>query len=220
MAHFAVDERHALAETLRSVEPDSPTLCGDWTAAQLAAHLVLRERSIVEMSGRLPVRALHRHAERTMADYAAREPYARLVDQVDAGPSWHDLAGPVPVAWAWSIPVVREQANLLEYVVHHEDVRRAQPQWQPRALSDELQTAVWKRLPGLTRLTMRAAPVGMALRSPAHGLVRTPRGRRHGIAVTVTGTPVELALFAFGRQAVARIDYEGEPDAVAAARGI
>jgi uncharacterized protein (TIGR03085 family) len=216
---LAVDERRALAETLRSVAPDSPTLCGDWTAAQLAAHLVLRERSIVEMSGRLPVRALQRRAEHAMDEFAAREPYARLVDAVEAGPSWRDLNGPVPVAWAWSIPVVREQANLLEYLVHHEDVRRAAATWQPRDLPADVQAAVWKRLPGLARLTMRGAPVGLALRSPEHGEVRTPRARRHGVAVTVTGAPVELALFAFGRQAVAKVEYEGSPADVAAAQG-
>ena len=219
MSHLAVDERHALAETLRSVAPDSPTLCGDWTAAQLAAHLVLRERSIVEMSGRLPVRALQRRAEHAMDEFAAREPYARLVDAIDAGPTWHDVKGPVPVAWAWSIPVVREQANLLEYLVHHEDVRRAAETWQPRELPAPVQAAVWKRLPGLTRLTMRGAQVAIALASPEHGEVRTPRAKRDGVAVTVTGAPVELALFAFGRQAVARVEYDGAPADVALARG-
>ena len=219
MTHLAVDERHALAETLRSVEPDSPTLCGDWTAAQLAAHLVLRERSVAEMSGRLPVRALQRRAERGMDDFAARTPYADLVRAIEAGPSWHDLVGPVPVAWIWSIPAVREQANLLEYLVHHEDVRRAAPGWEPRALPADVQAAVWKKLPGLIRLTMRGAQPGVALHSPGHGTLRTPRARRDGTAVTVSGAPVELALFAFGRQAVAQVSYDGSPDDVAKARG-
>lgn len=171
------------------------------------------------MSGRLPVRALQRRAEHALEDFAAREPYARLVDDVDSGPSWHDVKGPVPVAWVWSIPVVREQANLLEYLVHHEDVRRAGAQWQPRQLPADVQAAVWKRLPGLTRLTMRGAAIGIALRSPEHGEVRTPRARRHGVAVTVSGAPVELALFAFGRQAVAKVEYEGKPADVATAQG-
>lgn len=154
-----------------------------------------------------------------MDGFAAREGYARLVEALDTGPSWREVVGPVPVAWAWSIPAVREQANLLEYLVHHEDVRRAAAEWQPRDLPDAVQAAVWRRLPGLTRLTMRKAPVGIALRSPAHGEVRTPTARRRGVAVTVAGEPVELALFAFGRQAVAMVDYEGEPDDVAAAQG-
>ena len=37
-------ERAALVTTMRAVGPDAPTLCGDWTTRDLAAHLVLRER--------------------------------------------------------------------------------------------------------------------------------------------------------------------------------
>ena len=33
-------ERRALVETMRTVGPDAPTLCGDWTTRDLAAHLV------------------------------------------------------------------------------------------------------------------------------------------------------------------------------------
>jgi hypothetical protein len=36
--------------------------------------------------------------------------------------------------------------------------------------------------------------------------------------VTVTGEPSELLLFAFGRQRVARVELEGEPDAVTTVR--
>jgi uncharacterized protein (TIGR03085 family) len=219
MAHFAADERRALAKTLRSADANSPTLCGDWTVAQLTAHVVLRERSVVELLGRLPNKRLQRVAQREIDDFVAREPYDRLVDAVDAGPSWTDLAGPIPVAWAWSVPIVREQANLLEYLVHHEDVRRAAPGWQPRDLPADVQSAVWKRLPNLTRLTMRSLSLGVELVSPAHGELRTSRARRAGVAVRVTGEPVELALFAFGRHAVAVVDYDGKPDDVATIRG-
>ncbi len=37
--------------------------------------------------------------------------------------------------------------------------------------------------------------------------------------MTVTGAAEELALVAFGRQAVARVDYNGPDDAVARVRG-
>ena len=37
-------ERAALVNTMRAVGPDAPTLCGEWTTRDLAAHLVLRER--------------------------------------------------------------------------------------------------------------------------------------------------------------------------------
>jgi uncharacterized protein (TIGR03085 family) len=114
---------------------------------------------------------------------------------------------------------VREQANLLEYLVHHEDVRRAADGWQPRELPDAVQAAVWRRLPYAMRLTMRGAPVGIALVAPGRGELRTARARRHGVAVTVSGTPVELALFAFGRHGVAQVDLDGKPQDVEAVRG-
>ena len=38
-------ERHALADTARTVGPDAPTLSGDWTARDLLAHLLVREHS-------------------------------------------------------------------------------------------------------------------------------------------------------------------------------
>src|SRR5690348_1973310 len=98
MPHYARDERHALSATLRSAGPDAPTLCGDWTTKDLAAHLALRERSLVEMAGRLPVERVQRYAEDDMRAYAASEGYDRLVSLVDAGPSWKDS----PVAAVWS----------------------------------------------------------------------------------------------------------------------
>ena len=42
----AQDERARLVETMRAVGPDHPTLCGDWTTRDLAAHLVVRERRL------------------------------------------------------------------------------------------------------------------------------------------------------------------------------
>jgi uncharacterized protein (TIGR03085 family) len=219
MVHFAADERRALAETLRAVDPDSPTLSGEWTAAQLAAHLVLRERSAIELLGRLPQPRLRRIAQRRIDDLVAAQPYGRIVDALEAGPSWRDAQWPVPTAVVWSLPPVRELANLLEYLVHHEDVRRAVPGWAPRALPPEVQAAVWRRLPVSAQLSMRTLPVGVALAWPGHGQHRTLRARRRGVAVTVSGDPVELTLFAFGRRAVARVDLDGDAADLATVRG-
>lgn len=218
MAHFAADERHALAKTLRSVAPNSATLCGDWSAAQLAAHIVLRERSVVELLGRLPSKRLQRIAQREVDDLAAKQPYEQLIAVIDGGPSWSTAKWPDPTALVWSVPAVRERANLLEYLTHNEDVRRAQPEWEPRALSASVQSAVWRHLPGLTRLTTRRLPIRFALRAPGHGEVVTGRGQGDP-AASVTGDPVELVLFAFGRQSVAKVDYEGSEPDVARLRG-
>ena len=219
MQHHAAQERHALAETLRSAGPDAPTLCGDWTAAQLAAHVVLRERSIVELAGRLPVERLRRRAQQEIDDLVAREPYDRLVRAVGSGPSWSDARWPVPTALVWSVPAVREAANLLEYLVHHEDVRRASPGWTPRLLPVAEQAAVWRRLPMAGRLTLRKVSVGLVLAWPSHGEIRARRARYGQPSVTVTGDPVELALFAYGRIDVAQVEYDGTPDDIARVRG-
>ncbi len=98
--------------------------------------------------------------------------------------------------------------NLLEYLIHHEDVRRAADGWVPRVLPTQRQAAVWSRLRVGARLTLRAVPVPVRLVWPDHGEVSVGRG---DAAVTVSGPPEELALVAFGRQQVARVDYEGRP---------
>ncbi|HBA95165.1 MAG TPA: TIGR03085 family protein, partial [Acidimicrobiaceae bacterium] len=43
-AQLAQAERAALCDLLLDVGPEAPTLCEGWTAAHMAAHLVLRER--------------------------------------------------------------------------------------------------------------------------------------------------------------------------------
>ncbi|WP_375486957.1 TIGR03085 family metal-binding protein [uncultured Jatrophihabitans sp.] len=218
MPQFALTERRALAQTLRRVGPDAQTLCGEWTAAQLAAHLVLRERSVVEGIGRLPVAALQRRAERVVDELAARAAYPELVDTFERGPSWREVEGPVPVAWLWALPPVNELANLLEYLIHHEDVRRAQPEWRPRALPPDVQRTVWRRLRLVSRVTLRHVPVGLVLRWPGHGELATRRARTGGSRVTVTGDALELALVAFGRLPQAQVAWDGSDDDVAAVR--
>lgn len=123
----------------------------------------------------------------------------------------------MPVAPIWALPPVREAANLLEYLVHHEDVRRAAPGWEPRLLPVDLQMAVWKKLPVSSRLTLRKVSRRLELSWPGHGRVHT--GKRGAPTVEVVGDPVELALFAFGRIEVARVEYRGAPDDVAIVRG-
>jgi uncharacterized protein (TIGR03085 family) len=177
---------------------------------------VLRERSVLELAGRLPSERLRRRAEQQIDELVAREPYDQLVGTVESGPSWRNAAWPDPTALVWSVPAVREAANLAEYVVHHEDIRRAGDDWDPRVLPVDRQMALWRRLPVAGRLTLRKVALGLVLAWPSHGEFRARRGPR---TVTVTGDPVELALFAFGRVEVAQVDYVGDPDDIARVRG-
>jgi uncharacterized protein (TIGR03085 family) len=210
MNQHALDERHELSRTLRATAPDAPTLCGDWTAALLTAHLVQRERSITEVLGRLPVGSLRRRAEHRLAELVAARGYEQLVDEFEAGP---------PALSPWAIPQLREAVNLLEYAVHHEDVRRAHPGVAPRPLSVARQRAIWQRLRFSAPMTMRAVPVGVRLVAPSFGATSTRRVKSGGPVVTVTAEPLELALLAFGRQRVAQVHYDGAPADIARLTG-
>jgi uncharacterized protein (TIGR03085 family) len=208
MARHVLAERTAFARRLRETDPSSPTLCGEWNAAQLTAHLVLRERSLVELGGRLPVARLQRRAHSAVDAYAARFGYSELIDQFEYGP---------PRWSAFGLPPVREAVNLLEYMVHHEDVRRAVPDFRVRILPPGDQAAAWSRLRFTARITLRQVPQGVRLVSPEHGALDAPKAGAP--LVTVTGEPVELALVIMGRQRVAQVTYDGPAGDVASFSG-
>jgi uncharacterized protein (TIGR03085 family) len=210
MQRHALDERYELADTLRAAGPTAPTLCAPWRTGELTAHLVRRERSIVEMAGRVPVPALRLRAETALTDYLETAGYEQAVDEFAAGP---------PHWSPWGFGPVRETVNLVEYTVHHEDVRRAAPQWEPRLLPIARQLALWSRLRLAAPVTLRSVPVGVELVWPGRGTVASRRARHGDPVVTVTGEPVELVLVAFGRQRVARVAYDGRPDEIDTVRG-
>lgn len=196
-------ERRELAELLLALGPDSPTLCEGWTTRDLAAHLVVRE-SRPDAAAGLVLGPLSGWTERVQQS-AARRPYADLVAAVRTGP---------PTLSPFSLPGVEGAANLVEYVVHHEDVRRALPGWEPRELPDDLADELWKRLRRMARLSFRRVPVGVTL-------VRTDGSggsavvRRGDDPVTLSGTAAELLIRAHGRRA-ARVEVSGSAAAVEA----
>ena len=205
---LATRERAALADELDRVGPDRPTLCAGWTTRDLLAHLLLRERRPWEAAGAL-VPALAAVTERRMSRYRAL-PWAEGVEMFRAGPqSWS------PVRNAR----LDARANAFEFFVHHEDVRRGQPGWEPRAADPERDAALWA---GVRRLGMllRKSPVGVVLARPTgeRYVARTGPG-----VVTVVGEPAELVLFVWGRDAV-RVELEGDAADVkalqAAPRGV
>ena len=95
------------------------------------------------------------------------------------------------------MPGLRTQINLIEYVVHHEDVRRANGM-APRTGIDDLQDAVWPLFRRLARFALRGVPdgVGVELARPGASASVVRRGERY---VRVTGEPIELVLWAYGR---------------------
>lgn len=212
MTSYAAAERAELVAALRAVPEDAPTLCAGWTARDLAAHLVARERRPDSGPG-LIVPALGWWTERVRAGYA-RRPYPELVDLVASGP---------PLTSPFAVPGVDETVNVTEHFVHTEDVRRAQPEWQPRTLAADVQDAIWRVVRTRGRLMFRRAPATIVLaRPPAQGAASPEQARvgGQGPEVVITGEPLELLLFAFGRRDHALVELSGEPQAVAAVRAM
>lgn len=204
MTIVAQSERAGLCAELERVGPEAPTLCEGWTTADLAAHLVARERRPDHAPGVL-VKALAGHTDRVRLAIKQR-PYDRLVAAVREGPP-----GPL------RLPAIDALMNTVEMFVHHEDVRRAQPGWEPRDLDPATLAVLWRSLMRGARLLRRRVPTGLTLRrtTAAGEPVETAVLKRGEPSVMVAGDPAELCLFLSGRGSVARVELSGAPDAVA-----
>lgn len=196
---MAVSEREALCDLFLQVGPDAPTLCEGWDARDLAAHLVVREGRPDAALG-IVVKPLAGWTERVQAG-ATHEDWDELVAKVRRGARW----------WPSRIGSVDAALNGLEYFVHHEDVRRAQPQWQPRDLDPAVQEALWAAVVRRSSLYLRRSPVGVVL---ANRDGRRVVAKDAEPSVTVTGAPAELVLLMHGRLDHAAVDITGDPDAV------
>ncbi|MFC6014123.1 TIGR03085 family metal-binding protein [Nocardia lasii] len=194
-------ERLALVATMTEAGPAAPTLCGTWTAHDLAAHLVVRERRPDAALGIL-VPPLAGYLDKVQTEIA-RQSFAQLLELVRTGPPWWSPLRPVDA-----------MANLTEMFIHHEDVRRAEPGWEPRQLAAADEDRLWKALRAVARTAYRKSPVALVLANPAGAEITAHRG--DGTPVVLTGTPSELLLHAFGRDEV-RITATGDDDAVRAA---
>jgi len=193
-------ERAALADLLEQLGPDQPTRCAGWTTRDLATHLVIRDRRPDAMPGVVLGGPFAGWTARVQ-QRAARQPFPALVAQVRSGPpAW------VPTAW----PTVDRLLNTVEMVIHHEDVRRAQPDWAPRELPRPVQDRLWSSVPLLARggAAPRTAGGLVVRRSDVpDGAPGSERRLRKGTpTTTVTGAPLEVLLWVSGRPDVACVD--------------
>jgi uncharacterized protein (TIGR03085 family) len=199
----AARERAALVATMRDVGPDAPTLCGDWTTRDLAAHLVLRERRPDAAPGIL-IPAL--------AGYTARR-QQRLADSTD----WPDLLEKIasgPPLYS-PLKLLDPLVNTTEMFIHHEDVRRGAPGWQPRELDRDLASALRRQVRLAARLSLGRAQATVTLRD-LDGAVQATIGK--GPRCEISGAPPELVLFLSGRDE-AKLAFTGANEAIAHVRG-
>jgi uncharacterized protein (TIGR03085 family) len=195
-------ERNALCETLRAVGPEAPTLCTGWLTADLAAHLLVREKRLDAGPGIVLGGPFAAHTRKVMETFKARG-YDVMVAELHAGPP------------PWFRTRLTAPPNVVENWIHHEDVRRANGE-SPRPADFDIDELLWKAL--------RTSALVARFRVKGAGIVlRVPEGRErvvkpHEKMVTVTGRPGELLLFMTGRQEAADVLLDGEPEAVALVR--
>ena len=204
--HFVQPSREVLAETLLAAGPDTPTLCEGWHTKELAAHLYLREHRPAAAAG-IMLKPLARRSERVLKELAekcaAPAEYERLVRRFRGGP---------PKLSPMHLRAVDNSANLTEYFVHTEDVRRAGDRWAPRALDAAYADALWADLIRRAALLYRGVDLGIVLvrpDGPRHVAKRAP------VSVAIVGEPGELLMHAHGRTKQALVMFEGQPDAIA-----
>lgn len=185
---FSRRERGALSDTAVALGPDAPTLCEGWTVKDLLVHLAVRDRPWL-LARKAGLQA---------------ESIGDLVDRVRKPPLVLAAASPLDSA-----------INTVEMFVHHEDLRRAQPSWEPRTLEPADDAALLRAVGLLGRVLVRPAGVPVVA-APSSGRRLTLRGGSD--PVVVSGPAGELALFVFGRGATRGLAFDGPEDRVATLR--
>lgn len=196
-------QRSHLARLLHEAGPDAPTLCAGWRTRHLAVHLVLREHTpwrLIDWPRPWGHRAIAQGAVRAADDVAFHD----MVDFFAAPPSpWH------PAAWAG------ERMNLLEFLVHGQDVARAgDAQIDAEQGSAEEDDALWSAFKSMAPILFRKSEMGVILVRPDGIRHAVGPGARKG-SVVIRGEVRELILHAFGRGRHADVVVAGPPELTA-----
>ncbi|MCL4413604.1 MAG: TIGR03085 family metal-binding protein [Actinobacteria bacterium] len=190
------EERSALCDLMLALGPDAPTLCEGWSAADLAAHLVIRERQPLASPGIILGGPFRAALERAMATTRAR-PFEELVASIRSGP---------PLLWRPLDPLV----NLHELFVHHEDLRRGSGSEAPRPAAQirDTEEAIWRTLGRGSRLLARSlGGIGLDLVDPAGRVIHARRGAPLAV---LSGRPGEVLLYLMGRKAASQTEVTGD----------
>ncbi len=199
MTSFAKSERSAICQTLRKLGPDQPTLCQGWSTKDLLVHLIVRENRPDAAVG-LFIPFLNSYTE-TISNKYKEKSFEELLSIFENGPK-----SPSP----FSLPKVDEIANTFEFLVHHEDILRAQNYYQPRKFTEDELKSIWSRFTKSAIFFMRKVKVGVVAKTD-QGTYTLKRGND---VVTISGDVIDLVMFAFGRQNKTQLNFEGNPSAV------
>jgi uncharacterized protein (TIGR03085 family) len=190
MLSVAQLERAALCDLLEEVGPDRMTLCEGWTTHHLVAHLAIREGSLVEQVRN----AAPGGGDRLVEEAVRTRDFAALVSQVRSGP---------PRLTLYGLPGADRLLNSLEFLIHHEDARRGEGEWEPRDLPGWVEDVVWAQVVKTTKLaSLRSKRRLTLLRSDTEEEAVVSRGSGDRL---IAGRPSELALYVSGRKRAARV---------------
>jgi uncharacterized protein (TIGR03085 family) len=207
MTESAVRRRRELCDLLSSLTLEqwtAETLCAGWDAAEIAAHLIVREREPWTGPGLVLGGPFADLIDRRRAAWKARGRQA-LIGALQAGPPWPLTVPPL------------EGTQVVEDWIHEQDVRRGGAGLSTPPPGPELERLLW----GATR---RFA--ARTLSVDADVLTELTDGRRrHRLQsrrmlpfatstdaapdVTVTGHVAELLLYAVGRDG-AEVEVTGD----------
>lgn len=186
---FSQRERAAVCDLLSELGPDAPTLCKGWRSADLAAHLVTRDCRLDAapgmVVGRWPFASWTERAQQGVRDKLT---WDELVAKARSGP-------PMPMR------LLDAKLNAVEYFVHHEDLRRASPGWQPRPLAPVDEALLWRQVkfskfmarkrasrlesPGMVPIVVSKTGLGPVVKGPVGEVVMWLTGRQDAALVEV-----------------------------------
>lgn len=200
--HLARSERSGLCDALIQSGPGAPTLCEGWVTRDLAAHLFVRERRPLAGPGILFDGPFATVTKRSMATAIRTFGFVGVVAKIRSGP---------PAFWR----PLDETANLVEFFVHTEDVRRAKAEWESRT-DEPLDAALWANLSRMAKLmTRKLKGIGLELRTPEGESIIARSGEPRAV---LTGGAQELVLYLSGRGQMAKVSLSGDESAQQAVR--
>jgi uncharacterized protein (TIGR03085 family) len=207
MGQMSRTERAALCNSALEAGEGAPTLCTGWTVKDLVIHLLIRERDPIAATA-IMVPQLEKLADRSV-NRMAKQDFSALVERVRNGPPrWSPMA----------IPQLDQLLNSLEFFVHHEDIRRAAPGWEPRELTDRERRILFKGAATAGKRFVKSVGVPVEIRWTDVQRERTAVLVGGDDPVVLTGDPAELTMFLFGRDQHTGLKFEGPQAAIDALR--